>query len=107
MVSDAKKCGYVIRVLIINTKGLCHTERLAELVVLLQAPTTSNRVCSKHFNPLDFVVKDDGHIWLKKNAYPFPVIITPEPFENEVEVEYTPLKYASNVVSVNLNRMYE
>ncbi|KAJ6642873.1 hypothetical protein Bhyg_07829, partial [Pseudolycoriella hygida] len=77
------------------------------LNLLCLPPTTSNRVCSKHFNPLDFVVKDDGHIWLKKNAYPFPVIITPEPFENEVEVEYTPLKYASNVVSVNLNRMYE
>ncbi|KAJ6641688.1 hypothetical protein Bhyg_06628 [Pseudolycoriella hygida] len=63
------------------------------LNLLCLPPTTSNRVCSKHFNPLDFVVKDDGHIWLKKNAYPFPVIITSEPFENEVEVEYTPLKY--------------
>ncbi|KAJ6639443.1 DNA transposase THAP9 [Pseudolycoriella hygida] len=62
--------------------------------------TTTSRVCSKHFHPSDFVVKGNGHKWLKKDAYPLQVMKTPEQFENEVEVENVPLQYKLNKVGI-------
>ncbi|KAJ6639424.1 hypothetical protein Bhyg_12168 [Pseudolycoriella hygida] len=69
--------------------------------------TTTSRVCSKHFHPSDFVVKGNGHKWLRKDAYPLQVMKTPEQFENEVEVENVPLQYAPKQVSVELNKIYD
>lgn len=53
---------------------------------LLDLPDTAKgRVCSKHFDPSDFQVKLDGHVWLKRFSYPKQIEYELEKTVNEFQ----------------------
>jgi hypothetical protein len=58
-----------------------------ELLGLPESISTNRRVCSNHFDPSDFQLKADGHIWLKPDVYPQHVQRNVD-YENEAEVGY-------------------
>ncbi|KAJ6649400.1 hypothetical protein Bhyg_04634 [Pseudolycoriella hygida] len=60
-----------------------HMDIRGEWLSLHELPNTANgRVCSKHFEQSDFVLKEDGRRWLK----PIQAVHTFQDEVNEIEV---------------------
>lgn len=65
---------------------------------LLDLPATANaRVCSKHFEPSDFDVKMDGHVWLKRFSCPKQIQLDRFDDYNRSKIRASgPLRYNEN-----------